>query len=63
MEFWEPFITLLLLAFALLFGVALTFGGTGYEPQHAREKHPPSRHRSPDTGREVRRGGIAELST
>ena len=63
MEFWAPFVTLLLLAFALLLGLTLTFGGTGYEPQHARAKHPPSRHRSPDTGREVRRRGAAGLPT
>ena len=47
---------LLLFAFAMLLGLTLMFGGTGYEPQHARAKHPPSRHRVSGTGGEISGG-------
>ena len=60
MNSWAPLTMLLLLfGFATLLGLTLAFGGAGYEPQHAREKHPPSRHRTRDPGRNVRRRRLA----
>jgi hypothetical protein len=60
---WAPLTMLLLLfGFAALLGLTLAFGGTGYEPQHAREKHLPSRHRTGGSGRHVHRGGLASGS-
>jgi len=60
---WAPVAMLLLLfGFAALLGLTLAFGGTGYEPQHALEKHPPSRHRTGDPRRGVRRGRLADGS-
>ena len=49
---WAPLAALLMFfGFVALLGLTLMFGGTGYEPQHAREKHQPSRRRSPGPGR------------
>ena len=61
---WAPLtMLLLLLGFAALLGLTLMFGGTGYEPQHARRKHPPSRHRTRSRGRDVDRVGFAGRAT
>ena len=61
---WAPITVLLLIFdFAALLGLTLMFGGTGYEPQHARGKQPPSRHRTRSRGRDVDRVGFAGRAT
>ena len=49
-------VLLLLFGFLALLGLTLAFGGNGYQAQHARPKHPPSRHRAVDPGGDVGRG-------
>ena len=46
-------VLLLVFGFLALLGLTLAVGGTGYQAQHARPKHPPSRHRAVDPGGEV----------
>ncbi len=53
----------LLFAFLALLGMTLALGGTGYQPQHARPRHPPSRHRALDPEQAVRRGRLADRSS
>ena len=61
---WAPLTMLLLFfGFATLLGLTLVLGGSGYEPQHAREKYPPSRHRAAGSGRNVRRERLVDGST
>jgi len=56
---WAPLAMLLVLfGFATFLGLTLAFGGAGYDPQHAREKHPPSRPRTGGSGRDAHRGRL-----